>query len=61
VSVDPLQHLRDVLAVQDEHSHVDAAVRQRIGAIILEVENEELPETARRMVERLSRKSLRNS
>jgi hypothetical protein len=42
--------LRDVVAVQDEHSHVDAAARLRIGGLILQVENEELDATARRLV-----------
>ena len=45
-----MQRLRDLVAVQDEHSHVHTALRQRIGEIILEVENEELTETARRVV-----------
>jgi hypothetical protein len=58
VSLDPLQRLRDLVAIQNEHSHVDAALRQRIGEIILEVENEELAETARRLVERLSAEEL---
>jgi hypothetical protein len=53
-----MQRLRDLVALQDEHSHVDAALRQRIGEIILEVENEELAETARRLVERLSAEEL---
>jgi hypothetical protein len=48
------ERLRDAVALQDEDSHVDAAARQRIGEIILEAENEELGETARRLVERLS-------
>jgi hypothetical protein len=47
---DALERLRDVLAVQDEHSHVDAAARLRIGGLILQVENEELATTARRLV-----------
>jgi methyl coenzyme M reductase subunit D len=53
VSGDPLRDLRDAVALQDEHSHVDVAVRRRIGEIILEIENEELVETARRLVEEL--------
>jgi hypothetical protein len=51
---EPLERLRDEVACQDEHSHVDAAVRERIGEIILEVENEEHEETARRLLKRLS-------
>jgi hypothetical protein len=43
----------DAVGFQDEHSHVDVAVRRRIGEIILEIENEELTETARRLVEQL--------
>jgi hypothetical protein len=54
VSPDPLQGLRELVAIQNEHSHVDAALRHRIGEIILEVDNEELAETARRLVERMS-------
>jgi hypothetical protein len=50
---DPLRDLRDAVGFQDEHSHVDVAVRRRIGEIILEIENEELTETARRLVEQL--------
>ena len=51
---EPLERLRDEVARQDEHSHVDAAVRERIGEIIFE----ELAETARRLVERLSAEEL---
>jgi hypothetical protein len=58
VSADPLQRLRDLVALQDEHSHVDGALRQRISEVILEVENEELVETAQRLVERLSAEEL---
>jgi hypothetical protein len=47
---DALDRLRDVVAVQDERSHVDAAARLRIGGLILQVENEELNATARRLV-----------
>jgi hypothetical protein len=50
----PIDRLRDSVARQDEYSHVDAAVRQRIPEVVLEVENEPLEETARRIVERLS-------
>jgi hypothetical protein len=49
----PLERLRDEFARQDEHSHVDGAVRRRIGELLLEVENESVEEMARRMVERL--------
>lgn len=47
---DALDRLRDVVAVRDERSRVDAAARLRIGGLILQVENEELNETARRLV-----------
>jgi hypothetical protein len=47
---DALEHLWDVVVVQDERSHVDAAARPRIGGVILQVENEELDATARRLV-----------
>jgi hypothetical protein len=47
---DALDRLRDVVDVQDERSHVDAAARLRIGGLILQVENEELNATARRLV-----------
>jgi hypothetical protein len=39
-----------VVARQDEHSHVDAATRARIAELILEVENEAIEDTARRLV-----------
>jgi hypothetical protein len=52
------QDLRDAVALEDEHSHVDVAVRRRIGEIILEIENEELTETGRRLVERLGPQDL---
>jgi hypothetical protein len=55
---EPLERLRDEVARQDEHSHVDAAVRERIAEVVLEVENERLAETARRLVERLSAEEL---
>ncbi len=55
---EPLQRLRDKVARQDEHSHVDAAVRQRIAEVVLEIENESLQETAQRIVERLSAEEL---
>ena len=55
---EPLQRLRDQVARQDEHSHVDAAVRQRIAEVVLEIENESLQETAQRIVERLSAEEL---
>jgi hypothetical protein len=51
---DPLQRLRDEVARQDEHSHVDAAVRKRIAEVLLEAEHERLNEAARRIVHRLS-------
>src|SRR2546423_12066955 len=47
---EPLERLRDEVARQDEHSRVDAAVRERIA----EAENERLAETARSPVERVS-------
>jgi hypothetical protein len=50
----PLDRLRDEVARQDEHLHVDAAVRRLIAEIVLDVENEPPEETARRIVERLS-------
>jgi hypothetical protein len=55
---DALDRLRDVVAVQDERSHVDAATRLRIGGLILQVENEELDTTARRLVAALSAEEL---
>jgi hypothetical protein len=47
---DALERLRDIVAVQDERSYVDAAARLRIGGLILQVENEKLDATARRLV-----------
>jgi uncharacterized membrane protein len=47
---DALDRLRDLLAVQDEQSHVDAASRLRIGGLILQAENEKLTATAHRLV-----------
>jgi hypothetical protein len=47
---EPLDRLRDIVAVQDEHSHVDAASRLRIGGLILQAENEKLAATAHRLV-----------
>ena len=47
---DALERLRDIVAVQDERSHVDAAARLRIGGLILQVESEKLDATARRLV-----------
>jgi hypothetical protein len=44
----PLDRLRDEVARQDEHLHVDAAVRRLIAEIALDVENEPPEETARR-------------
>jgi hypothetical protein len=61
VSPDQLQRLRDAVAFQAEHSHVDAALRQLFGEIILEVENEELLETAQRLLERSRQRSWRSS
>lgn len=55
---DPIDRLRDEVARQDEHSHVDSAVRERIGEVVLEVEHEPLEETARRIVGRLSDEEL---
>jgi hypothetical protein len=51
---EPFERLRDEVARQDEHSHVDAVVRERIAKVVLKVENEPLEETAGRIVERLS-------
>jgi hypothetical protein len=48
--IDPLQRRADRIAVQDEHTHVDDAVRQRIREIVLKHEREELIETALRLV-----------
>jgi len=47
---DALERLRDIVAVQDERSHVDAAARLRIGGLLLQIENERLDATARRLV-----------
>ena len=47
---DALERLRDIVAVQDERSHVDAAARLRIGGLILQVDSEKLDATARRLV-----------
>jgi hypothetical protein len=55
---DALERLRDVVAVRDEHSHVDAAARLRIGGLILQVDNEELDATARRLVAALPAEDL---
>jgi hypothetical protein len=55
---DALDRLRDVVAVQDERSHVDAAARLRIGGLILLVENEKLDATAQRLVAALSAEHL---
>lgn len=55
---DALELLRDVVAVQDERSHVDAAARLRIGGLILQVEHEELNATARRLVAALPAEDL---
>jgi hypothetical protein len=55
---DALDRLRDVIAVQDERSHVDAAARLRIGGLILLVENEKLDATAQRLVAGLSAEDL---
>ena len=51
---DPIERLRDAVAVQDEHSHVDAALRQRLGELIVPAaERETLEETARRLAHAL--------
>jgi hypothetical protein len=51
---DPVERLRDSLALQDEHSYVDAAVREHIGALILSGDHDEdLLLTAQRIVEGL--------
>jgi hypothetical protein len=55
---EPLERLRDEVARQDEHSHVDPSVRWRIAEVVLEIENEPLEETARRIVEGLSPEEL---
>jgi len=47
---DALERMRDIVAVQDKRSHVDAVARLRIGGLILQVENEKLDATARRLV-----------
>lgn len=47
---DALDLLRDVVAVHDERSHVDAAARLRIGGLLMQVENEQLNATARQLV-----------
>jgi len=39
---DALERLRDIVAVQDEQSHVDVVSRLRIGGLILQIENEKL-------------------
>jgi hypothetical protein len=52
---DPIEELRDQVARQDEHSHVDAATRERIRAIINEGdERESLTVTARRIASGLT-------
>lgn len=55
---EPLEGLRDEVARQDEHSQVDAAVRERIAEVVPEVENEPPEETARRILGRLSAEEL---
>jgi len=47
---DPVEHLRDVVAVEREHSHVDGETRERVCELILEVDREELANTASRIV-----------
>lgn len=47
---DALDRLREVVAVQDERSHVGPTERLRIGGLILQVEDEELSATAHRLV-----------
>lgn len=46
-----IEALRDLVAVQDEHSHVGAEQRRRIGELVLSAENprESLEETALRL------------
>jgi hypothetical protein len=56
---DPIVRLLDAVAVQDEHSHVDAALRQRLGELIVPAaERETLEETARRLAHTLKRDEL---
>ena len=52
---DPLANLRDPVAVQDEHSHVDRETRIRIGELILaQGEAAGLDATARALAAQLS-------
>jgi hypothetical protein len=52
---DPIDHLRDQIARQDEHSHVDPATRERIRTIISEGDEQEtLTATARRVASALT-------
>jgi hypothetical protein len=55
---DALDRLREVVAVQDGRSHVGPARRLRIGGLILQVEDEELSATARRLVAALPAEDL---
>jgi hypothetical protein len=51
--------LLDAVAVQDEHSHVAAELRQRLGELILPAaEREPLEDTARRIAHALKRDEL---
>ena len=51
---DPIRRLLDAVAVQDENSHVNAALRQRLGDLILPAaERETVEETARRLAHAL--------
>jgi hypothetical protein len=52
---DPINELRDRVARQDEHSHVEATTREHIRAMIeAGDEREDLTVTARRVVDRLT-------
>jgi hypothetical protein len=55
---DRLEDLRDRVAVQDEHSHVDAETRRRIGRLILERDPATTEEAARALVEGLTPEEL---
>jgi hypothetical protein len=57
--MDPIERLRDIIAMQDEHSHVGPAARERIRAIIIDAgENADALVVGRLIVERLERDEL---
>ena len=59
---DYIARLLDAVAVQDEHSHVDTALRERLGELILPAaEHETLEATAVRLVDALRRDELPRS